>query len=55
MHCLHAIQTELRNLEGVINIVADLDKKQATIDFEPPATEKIIKDLLAEINYPVKN
>jgi hypothetical protein len=36
-------------------VVADKDKKVATITFNPPATEEQIKALLAEIEYPVLN
>jgi copper chaperone CopZ len=44
---------ELNDLEGVTNVAADMEGKQATITFEPPATEERIKSLLSEINYPV--
>jgi copper chaperone CopZ len=44
---------EVTDLEGVKSVVADLDMKQATITFDPPATETGIKELLAEIDYPV--
>jgi len=54
-HCIHTIQTEISDLEGVLSVVAELDKKQATIMFESPATEDKIKALLAEINYPAVN
>ena len=52
-HCVHTVTMEVSDLEGVKSVVADVDMKQATIVFEPPATEIGIKDLLAEINYPV--
>jgi copper chaperone len=52
-HCVHTITMELNDLEGVSSVAADMDGKQATITFEPPATEESIKSLLAEINYPV--
>ena len=52
-HCVHTIQTELRDLAGVQSVVADQATKQATVTFEPPASEETIKKLLAEINYPV--
>ena len=52
-HCVHTITTELQDLEGVSSVIADMNGKQATITFEPPATESAIKDLLSEINYPV--
>jgi copper ion binding protein len=52
-HCIHAIQTEVGDLEGVLAVSAELDTKSASISFDPPATESKIKELLAEINYPV--
>ena len=52
-HCVHTVNMEVSDLEGVKSVVADLDMKQATITYEPPATETGIKDLLAEIDYPV--
>jgi copper chaperone CopZ len=44
---------EVSDLAGVIEVEADAEKKQATIVFEPPATEEQIKSLLTDINYPV--
>ena len=52
-HCVHTITTELQDLEGVSSVIADMNGKQATITFEPPATESAFKDLLSAINYPV--
>ena len=52
-HCVHAIQMEVGELPGVQSVVADQANKQATVSFEPPASEDSIKALLAEINYPV--
>ncbi len=52
-HCVHTITMELNDMQGVSSVVADMDGKQATITFEPPATEVAIKGLLSEINYPV--
>jgi len=52
-HCVHTITSEVSDLEGVKSVVADFIAKQATITFEPPATEDKIKSVLAEINYPV--
>jgi copper chaperone len=51
-HCVHTIKSEVTELEGVRSVDANMDTKQATITFEPPATEEKIKSLLAEINYP---
>ena len=52
-HCVHTITSEVSDLEGVKSVVADFISKQATITYEPPATEEKIKSVLAEINYPV--
>jgi len=52
-HCVHTIQNEISDLEGVSSVAASQEKKQATIIFDPPASEAQIKNLLAAINYPV--
>jgi copper chaperone CopZ len=44
---------EVSDLEGVQSVVANLEDQAATIEFNPPATEMVIKELLSEINYPV--
>ena len=51
-HCVHTIQSELIDLPGVKSVKADQDLRNATIEFEPPASEEAIKALLQEINYP---
>jgi len=52
-HCVHTIQTELADLEGVSVVVASHSAKNVEVTFESPASEEKIKSLLAEINYPV--
>ena len=52
-HCVHTVQMEVGELDGVQTVVANEEHKSATITFAPPATEESIKALLAEINYPV--
>jgi len=52
-HCVHTIQSEVSELEGVTSVVANQEARTATIVFEAPATEDKIKTLLGEINYPV--
>jgi copper chaperone CopZ len=52
-HCVHTIQSELSELDGVSSVKADSNTKMVEISFEPPADESLIKSLLAEINYPV--
>ena len=51
-HCTHTIESELSEMEGVQSVKADMDSKQATITFGPPASESRIKAVLEEINYP---
>lgn len=51
-HCVMAIQRELNDLEGVSKVIGDPDKKQVTVEWEPPATLDQIKATLKEINYP---
>lgn len=51
-HCVHTIQTELIELEGVKDVRASVETKTVVVTFEPPADEAKIKALLAEINYP---
>lgn len=51
-HCIHTIQSELIDLPGVKSVKADLNLRNAVIEFEPPASEEKIKELLASIEYP---
>ncbi len=52
-HCVHTIQSEVIDLPGVKSVKADQMSRIATIEFESPATEEKIKELLESINYPV--
>lgn len=52
-HCVHTIQSEVIELEGVKEVRASNETKKVVITFEAPATEEKIKALMAEINYPV--
>lgn len=53
-HCVHTIQSELIELEGVKEVRASVETKTVAVTFEPPADESKIKALLAEINYPAE-
>ncbi len=53
-HCVHTIESELKELPGVVTVKADANTRQVVITFEPPATETKLKNLLVEINYPVE-
>ena len=52
-HCVHTIQMEVADLEGVQSVQAHQESQVVEITFDDPATEEDIKTLLAEINYPV--
>jgi copper chaperone len=52
-HCVHTIQSEVVELEGVKEVRANAETKNVVVVFDAPATEETIKALMAEINYPV--
>lgn len=52
-HCVHTIQVEVSEVEGVQSVKADQESQVVEITFDDPATEESIKTLMAEINYPV--
>jgi copper chaperone len=53
-HCVNTVQTEVSDLDGVVNVVADAQTKVVTITYDAPANEAQIKDLLSEIGYPAE-
>lgn len=53
-HCVKTITNELSELEGVRSVTGDAATRTIRVEFDAPATEKAIKDLLTEINYPVQ-
>ena len=53
-HCIHTIEMEVGELQGVQSVKAEEDTKKVVITFDTPADETRIKALLAEINYPAE-
>lgn len=53
-HCVHTIQSELSELEGIKSVSADAGTKEVVVDYDAPATPESIEALMAEINFPVK-
>lgn len=51
-HCVHTIVNELSELTGVKSVEGDVAAKQIKVNYEAPADEGKIEELLAEINYP---
>ena len=54
-HCVNSIRNELEDLDGVLKVAGDPEKKEINIEWERPATLETIKETLAEINYPSKD
>jgi copper chaperone len=54
-HCIHTVQNEVSELEGVKKVVASVDTKLVTVEWEAPQSWENIKALLTEINYPPEN
>lgn len=51
-HCVHTINMELSDLDGVNSVQADLDTKSVKVEFENADKEQDILNLLDEIGYP---
>ena len=54
-HCVNSIKNELEELDGVLKVEGDPEKKEINVEWETPATFETIKETLAEINYPSKD
>lgn len=54
-HCIHTITTELMAITGVKKVTGDENTKKVVVEFGPPATLEIIRDVLTEINYEPTN
>jgi copper chaperone len=53
-HCVHTIQSEVGELQGVQKVQVDEKTKLVTINFDSPATKEAIEKLMGEIGYPVE-
>lgn len=53
-HCVRTIEMEVSELEGVTQVSADVDSKSVRVDFQDPVSEKVLKDRLKEIGYPIR-
>ena len=51
-HCVHTVESELSEIDGVTNVKAVQDTKEVTVEWAAPATWEQIRDTLQEINYP---
>jgi len=53
-HCVMSIKNELSEIQGVKKVEGNPEKKQITVEFDPPATLNSIRNTLKEINYPAE-
>lgn len=53
-HCVNTIETELGELPGVDLAKGDVNAKTVLVEFQPPASEQQLVELMSKINYPVK-
>jgi copper chaperone len=51
-HCVHTIEMELKEVDGVKSVKADLNTKSVKVSYDAPADLKTMVTLLREINYP---
>ena len=51
-HCVHTIQSEVAEVEGVKSVKADQQTKVVTVQWDTPATWDKIEKVLKEIDYP---
>jgi copper chaperone CopZ len=51
-HCVMTIKRELGELNGVSKVEGDPQKKEITVEWNPPADIEKIKATLKEINFP---
>ena len=51
-HCVHTIQSEVAEVEGVKLVKADQQTKKVTVQWETPASWDKIEKVLKEIDYP---
>lgn len=50
-HCAHTIKMELAEITGVKQVDVQIDEKNVSIQFEAPASEDGIIELLSEIGF----
>jgi copper chaperone len=51
-HCVHTIQNEVGDIQGVREVMAEETSKKVTVKWEAPANWPKIERVLTEINYP---
>jgi copper chaperone CopZ len=53
-HCIKTIQSELMQIKGVTSVEGDPQTRQISVVWSEPASEKEIRRILSEMNYPAQ-
>lgn len=51
-HCVRSIKDELAEIDGVLKVEGDPSTKEITVEYETPGALEVIKETLAEIDFP---
>ncbi len=51
-HCTSAIESELKEMDGITEVQSDIASKSVTVKWQSPVTKEGIMATLKEINYP---
>ena len=51
-HCVNSIKNELSELDSVLNVDGDPERKTIKVEWSLPLTEDEIRNDLSSINYP---
>lgn len=49
------IKQALNELEGIQSVEGNVQGKEVTVEFTDPATDKLIRETLASIDYPAQD
>lgn len=51
-HCTMAIENELKEIEGIVDVQSNIAEKSVTVQWDAPVNRELILNRLKEINYP---
>jgi copper chaperone len=53
-HCVKHVKQALNALEGVLSVEGLPQDQEITVEFTDPATDELIRETLASIDYPAQ-
>lgn len=53
-HCVMHIKQALTALEGVLTVTGNPQDQEIVVEFTEPATDELIRETLASIDYPAQ-